>query len=210
MIQQMPWQLPSQMHLPKNMINIAIRIIALLLFGIRWWYWKVTERVADKEKPKQEKYSWYYLLSKTCWYGIYVLLLLQIVGLSIFPITRNIITFQIIGLTMVIVGIGISLRARYQLGTNWTNGYEYQIKKDQNLITTGMYSYIRHPIYLGLTVSFIGGELVAESWLFVSYCFLLVGFYTQARREEKILLAHFGNAYKSYMKKTKMLIPFLL
>ncbi|MBI5452967.1 isoprenylcysteine carboxylmethyltransferase family protein [Candidatus Gottesmanbacteria bacterium] len=106
--------------------------------------------------------------------------------------------------------MAISVSARRVLGTNWAHAAEYQIKKDHELVTSGIYKYIRNPIYTGLVIAITGAELVAKSYLFIF--FALFGFwvaYIQAKREEKILQEHFGKEYSDYMKKSKTLIPFI-
>ena len=62
---------------------------------------------------------------------------------------------------------------------------------------------------LVLCLAFIGGELIAQSYLVLIGLLLLIGGYWQARKEEAILVSHFGNVYKNYMKHTKLFIPFI-
>lgn len=189
------------------MLDIILRILTILAFSAQWIYWGETEKVANKEKPKTQKsQTLYKLLSKIAFKIIYWSIIAQVVGISIFPIS-NAILIQLIGVILVIVGIAIMIFSRKELSTNWAPGYEYQIKEKHTLITTGIYKYIRHPIYLGIALSFIGAEMVAASYLFISMFAIFVGVYVQGKREEKILLAHFGENYKKYMSQTKMLIP---
>lgn len=189
------------------MLNFILRIIVLLCIFIRWIYWKRSEVVADKEKPKRERTVLSYA-SQTVWWGVISIPLIQICGVHILEFKS--LNAQIVGVVIVILGTVISLWSRYTLAANWANGYEYQIKEDQELVTRGVYSVIRHPIYLGLILVAIGIELVAQSYLWISYLAFFIAFYFQGRREEKILLNHFGDKYKEYMKHTKMLIPFIL
>ena len=78
-------------------------------------------------------------------------------------------------------------------------------------MASGIYRYIRHPIYLGLTLSWIGAEMVVGSYLCVSLFALFLVFYIQGKREENnFLRSSFADEYHAYMKHTKMLIPFVL
>ena len=108
------------------------------------------------------------------------------------------------------LGFLISLSARISLGANWAHGAEYQIVKKQELITRGIYKFIRHPIYMGLLFAIIGIELIAHSYLVIpaviAFC---IGMYRQSKKEEKLLIKHFGSQYKDYMRKTKMFFPLL-
>ena len=188
--------------------DFLIRLTALATFAYWIYYWKVTELEADIEKPKtrqsSDQFRWWILRI------IEAVLVLQILGLSIFPIPNANIITQLIGLLLVIIGVSIGISARKTLGTNWAHAFEYQIKEKQTLVTTGVYKYVRHPIYSALLVAFLGGELVAGSYLTFAVPLIVIGAYFQAKREEKILTKHFGEAYKKYMKHTKRFIPFLV
>ncbi len=93
-------------------------------------------------------------------YLLGLLLILQLFGL---PIVRFPYSFQaqLFGFMMVAVGIMISISARISLSTNWTHASEYQIKKKHELVTQGIYRFIRHPIYAGLFLAYVGGTIVA-------------------------------------------------
>jgi protein-S-isoprenylcysteine O-methyltransferase Ste14 len=116
-----------------------------------------------------------------------------------------------IGFIFVCIGVGISIRARIDLGHNWAHAAEYQIKKDHELVTNGIYHAIRHPIYVGLLLALTGAALVAQSYTALIF-FVIggIGAYIQAKKEETILNDHFGSKYKTYMKKSYMFIPHVL
>jgi len=169
------------------------------------------ERKANREKPRTKTVT---LKSKLKRYfysiGLGSLILVQLVGFTILPFPHNPI-LQTVGFFLVLLGKGVSFTARITLGTNWTDSSEYQIKKKHDLITTGIYHYIRHPIYLGITLAATGAELVAQSYLFLPLFILLsLMNYRQGRLEEKLLVNHFGKDYEKYMKQSKMLIPFVV
>ncbi len=110
---------------------------------------------------------------------------------------------------VVTIGMVVSISARIVLSTNWANAYEYQIKDKHELVTKGIYKYIRHQIYSGMWISFIGAEIIAGSWLWLFLFLLLIPMYIQGRLEEKLLTAHFGEKYKEYMKHSYMFIPYV-
>ena len=87
----------------------------------------------------------------------------------------------------------------------------YKFEKTTNLVTTGIYKYIRHPMYaslfyLGWGIFFKHIEVVQTVVLILLVIFL----YLTARYEEKENIKHFGDEYSTYMKKSKMFIPFVL
>ena len=196
-------------------LEFLIRVIILFLFFLWQMYWIVTEKAADKEKPKTQKGI---TLFNTYWFRRFalklfsVLVVVQLIGVEILPIQAPLpflFSFQIIGFVFVLIGVSVAISARKTIGTNWAHAFEYQIKKKQDLVTTGVYRFIRHPIYSGLLLSLLGAELVSQSYLVFVLPLLIWGGYKQAKQEEQILIGHFGNAYKTYMKHTKMFIPYL-
>jgi len=86
----------------------------------------------------------------------------------------------------------------------------YAFEKTTELVETGIYKYIRHPLY---------GSLFFLTWgiylkhpvlpLLAVALFSSVMFYLTARRDEKECMVYFGEAYKDYMKRTKMFVPFV-
>ncbi|MFQ5443600.1 MAG: methyltransferase family protein [Nitrospinales bacterium] len=77
------------------------------------------------------------------------------------------------------------------------------------LVTRGLYKHIRHPIYLGITLTLFGLMLAVGSlWgiLYVLFIVIPVNI-VRARLEDKKLLAQFGETYKAYCEKTRSWIP---
>jgi protein-S-isoprenylcysteine O-methyltransferase Ste14 len=117
---------------------------------------------------------------------------------------------QVSGLAMIVASFIVLVPARRTLGDNWAHAVEYQIKPGQELVTSGIYRYVRHPIYSGLALGIIGVELVAHSYLvFLFIPALALASYLQAQREEELLIKQFGSKYRDYMKHSAMFIPLL-
>lgn len=190
-------------------LNLTLRFLTLLLFILRGFYWMATAYKADQYKPKIVIRFVFWTRMMRIIYDIpFIVIGIQLLGVKIIPFPHSS-AIQIGGFLLVAGGVAISVLARYQLGANWTHAAEYQIKKDHDLITTGIYRYVRHPIYLGLFLSCVGAELVVESYLvFVFLCSLYVAF-VQGKKEEALLVKHFGKEYEVYMRKTKMFVPFI-
>jgi protein-S-isoprenylcysteine O-methyltransferase Ste14 len=75
--------------------------------------------------------------------------------------------------------------------------------KKRKLITSGIYSRIRHPIYLSFNLFCIGYNMLILDWmLLILYIIGGIGLYVQAIDEEKILIEYFGDEYIEYMKNT--------
>jgi protein-S-isoprenylcysteine O-methyltransferase Ste14 len=93
------------------------------------------------------------------------------------------------------------------LGENWAPSAS-GVRNDTVLVTTGPYSIVRNPIYLGLFLFIPSIALVAASWLIVLPGLVLsIMLYTQMGEEEAMLIDRFGDAYVEYMKRTPRFIP---
>ncbi len=113
-----------------------------------------------------------------------------------------------IGLVLFALGLGFAIWARVHIGRNW--GTPMTQKDDPELVTSGPYRLVRHPIYSGLLVAGFG-TAVALSWLWLTAVALAgVYFLYSARVEEGYLTVQFPAEYPIYRRSTKMLLPFIL
>jgi protein-S-isoprenylcysteine O-methyltransferase Ste14 len=135
-------------------------------------------------------------------------LIVQTLFLNLFPITENDVPLRVVGEIVYGIGLGTAILGRIQLGRNWANLEDYQVLSGQSLVQTGLYKYIRHPIYIGDVLLIAGLELALNSWLVLLAFPLLLVVFKQAVAEEKILHGAFPG-YLVYQKKTKMFIPYL-
>jgi protein-S-isoprenylcysteine O-methyltransferase Ste14 len=114
---------------------------------------------------------------------------------------------QWLGVVLCGCGMAFAIWARVHLGRNW--GMPMSLKQDAELVTSGPYAHVRHPIYTGLTVAMIGTTLVQILWI-VPLVLFFIYFLWSAKTEEKIMLNEFREKYADYMRRTKMLIPLVL
>ncbi|MGO9248489.1 MAG: methyltransferase family protein [Solirubrobacteraceae bacterium] len=113
-----------------------------------------------------------------------------------------------IGAVVFASGIALAIWARIQLGRNW--GMPMTQKAEPELVTSGPYRFVRHPIYSGLLAGLLGTALVTNLIGLIVVAILGGYFYYSASVEEKNLIATFPTAYPAYRTSTKMLIPFVL
>ena len=188
---------------------MIIKIITLLLIVSRTIYWFVAEIHTHRVRPQLQPTTWWQVVKRLVTSLVGLIVCLQLLGWSIWPFVNSSL-IQVFGLTLVIVSTVVSVWARRIIGHNWSHAAEYQIKKNHQLVETGIYQYIRHPIYTGIVLSIIGAELVAGSYLVIVFLVILpIVAYNQARKEEEILTKKFGQNYQRYMRNTKMFIPFV-
>jgi protein-S-isoprenylcysteine O-methyltransferase Ste14 len=113
-----------------------------------------------------------------------------------------------IGFVTTVCGIGLAILARWYLGRNW--GMPGSRKENPDLITTGPYRVIRHPIYSGILLA-LAGTAMADNLIWAIPLVIFVPYFLyNARREERIMLELFPAQYPAYKKRTKMLVPFVL
>jgi protein-S-isoprenylcysteine O-methyltransferase Ste14 len=113
-----------------------------------------------------------------------------------------------IGAALFVGGIALAVWARLHLGRNW--GMPMTQRAEPELVTSGPYRFVRHPIYSGLLTALLGTTLV-NNLLGVIVVVVLVGyFYYCGTVEERNLVSTFPTAYPEYRVRTKMLIPYLL
>jgi protein-S-isoprenylcysteine O-methyltransferase Ste14 len=112
-----------------------------------------------------------------------------------------------IGLVLFLSGLGLAVWARVNLGRNW--GAPMSEKSDPDLVTTGPYASIRHPIYSGLLLALLGTAIAVNLYLLVPVAVLGAYFVYAATREERRMAELFPDSYPEYKRSTKMLIPFI-
>ena len=93
------------------------------------------------------------------------------------------------------------------LGKNWS--FEARMRTDHQLIRTGPYARVRHPIYLGMLLFLLGLAVALGHWLqlFVALPFFLVGTAIRTKLEDRLLGEQFGADFDEYARTTPALIP---
>jgi protein-S-isoprenylcysteine O-methyltransferase Ste14 len=113
-----------------------------------------------------------------------------------------------IGAAVFACGLGLAVWARIHLGRNW--GMPMTRRVEPELVTSGPYRFVRHPIYSGLLLGLIGTALATDLLGLIVAVVLTAYFYYSASVEERDLIAMFPKSYPAYRTATKMLIPFVL
>ena len=113
-----------------------------------------------------------------------------------------------IGALLFACGIALAIWARLHLGRNW--GMPMTQRAEPELVTSGPYRFVRHPIYSGLLMAMLGTALVDNLLGLIVVAVLVAYFYYSGIIEERNLTATFPKVYPEYKSRTKMLIPFLL
>ena len=111
------------------------------------------------------------------------------------------------GLVLFALGLGFAIWARVSIGGNW--GTPMTQKDEPELVTSGPYRLVRHPIYSGILVAGVGTAL-ALNWVWLTAVGLAgMYFLYSAIAEERFLTDQFPDSYPVYKHSTKMLVPYI-
>jgi protein-S-isoprenylcysteine O-methyltransferase Ste14 len=128
-----------------------------------------------------------------------------------------------VGLALNLVGLLFTVWARLHLGKNWSD--IVTLKQDHELITSGPYSIVRHPIYTGLLLAFAGLAVARGEWRSIlgvvimalslwrchyGVVIMALSLWRKLRIEERWMLEQFGSAYETYRQRVTALVPFVI
>jgi protein-S-isoprenylcysteine O-methyltransferase Ste14 len=186
-------------------ISSDIIITCWTIFVTFWWV------SAARTKPIAEKQS----LQSALAHRIPVGLASWLLAVPKFPpplnhvvLPRNVFS-QIIGVVICVGGLSVTLWARRILAGNWSSDVTF--KHGHELVRTGPYRFVRHPIYTGLLLMFLGTAIyIGELRGFLSIPLVTIGFWIKLRQEERLLRQHFPETYPIYQQEVKALVPFVI
>ena len=112
-----------------------------------------------------------------------------------------------VGLALFATGLLFAVWARVHLGRNW--GTPMTQKKEPELVTTGPYRLVRHPIYSGILLAGVGTSVALGWQILVLFGLSAIYFIYAARVEEKFLAERFPDTYPAYKRSSRMLVPYV-
>jgi protein-S-isoprenylcysteine O-methyltransferase Ste14 len=113
---------------------------------------------------------------------------------------------QWLGVAVMVAGLAFAVWARVHLGTNWSG--TVTLKEGHELIRTGPYRNVRHPIYTGILIGFLGSGIVnGQVRGLVAVGVIWLSFFIKARREESFLAQEFGPTFVEHTQHTGMFLP---
>jgi protein-S-isoprenylcysteine O-methyltransferase Ste14 len=127
------------------------------------------------------------------------------------PLDRSFIpTIGWLGLVVLCAALWLFRRSHTDLGRNWS--VSLKVRTTHTLVKTGVYRYIRHPMYSAFLLFALAQALLLSNWLADAVGLVAVGFLFISRisREENMMLDLFGEEYRSYMSVTTRIVPWIL
>jgi protein-S-isoprenylcysteine O-methyltransferase Ste14 len=174
-------------------------VIGWVLFSV---YWEIAARgaVAAKSSESRASRGFHVFLTNAA----LLLAIAPIHGLGrLWPVS---VPIMAVGLVVEAMGLFVAIWARRHLGRNWSG--EITIKVEHELIRSGPYRWLRHPIYTGLLAMYLGVALVTGEWLaIVGLATVVFAYWRKIRMEEANLNVAFGANYDAYRRETWALVP---
>ena len=112
-----------------------------------------------------------------------------------------------VGLVLFLLGLGFAIWARLHIGRNW--GTPMTQKDDPELVISGPYHLVRHPIYSGILTAGVGTAVALSWWWLIAVALAGSYFLYSATVEERFMTEQFPEGYRVYKHATKMLVPFV-
>jgi len=113
-----------------------------------------------------------------------------------------------LGAAVTVGGLLFAVWARVHLGRNWSRSVT--IKQDHELITSGPYAVVRHPIYTGILTGFVGMAIaIGQVRGLIVLALIFLAFWLKFRMEEQWMRSQFGETYTAYASHTSALVPYL-
>ena len=178
----------------------TLRVIVAVIWAAFWIYWLVNA-VSAKRNVSSRSGLAFRAVSLVC-----VIVLVR-VG-RVHSVAMHDVAVATAGVVLVVCGLGVAVWARVHLGRNW--GMPMTQKAEPEIVTSGPYRLVRHPIYSGLLLALVGTALVysVAGLIIVAVAGAYFGYATTV--EERNLSASMPQTYPDYQARTKRLIPFVL
>jgi protein-S-isoprenylcysteine O-methyltransferase Ste14 len=181
---------------------VLLSILGFLAFNAYWGAAAKNSSPTQQSETPQSRRVHQYLLSAAL-----ILVFIPIPGLQLrfLPDTNTVIAT---GLTIEAICGALGVWARRHLGAQWSG--EITIKVDHQLIRSGPYRILRHPIYTAWLGMYIGPAIVSGEWhSLLGAAMAIVAYARKIRIEEATLQQNFGDEYAAYKRRTWALIPFV-
>jgi protein-S-isoprenylcysteine O-methyltransferase Ste14 len=177
----------------------ALKIVVAGIWVVFWIYWGVSA-LRSKRGTSAAR-------------GVPMRLLVAVAVILLFRLVRagsldvHSVVSAAVGTALVVGGLGFAVWARIHIGRNW--GMPMSQKEEPELVTSGPYRFVRHPIYTGILAAVVGTALAINLLALVVAAIVGAFFWYSATVEERNLCAIFPLTYPAYRARTKMLIPFV-
>lgn len=181
----------------------TLRTSLFVVWGVFWIYWLVSATTAKESSPRG---SWRFRGVSLLIIVVASVVIRRLHGTG--SLTIHSPAPEAVGTIVFLSGLAFAVWARIHLGRNW--GMPMTERAAPELVTSGPYRYIRHPIYTGILLGLLGTALAINLYYLIALAVLTGYFVFSATVEERNMTGAFPEQYPEYKAHTKMLIPFIL
>ncbi len=116
---------------------------------------------------------------------------------------------SVLGILLLLPSCGLYIWGLRTLGRsfNASSGFGVRLMSGHQLVSEGPFTYIRHPMYLGVILAFWGSLFLYRTWTMLLFAVMMHGLVYRARAEEKALVQAFGEQWEEYRRRTPGWIP---
>jgi protein-S-isoprenylcysteine O-methyltransferase Ste14 len=187
----------------------GLAVLAATLAAILWGVWRGTQKPVGRitgREPKVLRTRKFYILASVGYFSLCIRLWRPFSLVLSRP--ARIITLSL-GSFLYFPGLALVLWGRLTLAQmyNVSSSFGAQLYADQQLVRHGPFSFVRHPMYLGIFLVGWGGLLFYRTWTFVLVLFHFPALLIRARREEQVLAAEFGEQWTTYSEHVPAWLP---
>ena len=114
-----------------------------------------------------------------------------------------------LGIAVELASLWMFYRSHRDLGHNWSVSLD--LRERHTLVTTGVYALVRHPMYAGFWLMALGQALLLPNWIAGPAGLVGFGvlFFGRVAREEAMMIKAFGDEYRTYMRRTARVVPWV-
>jgi protein-S-isoprenylcysteine O-methyltransferase Ste14 len=181
----------------------TLRTSIFVVWGAFWIYWLLSATTAKESSPRG---SWRLRGVSLLIIGVASVVVRRLHGTGSLTIHNPVL--EAVGTIVFLSGLSFAVWARIHLGRNW--GMPMTERTEPELVTSGPYRYVRHPIYTGILLGLLGTALAINLYYLIALGVLTGYFVFSATVEERNMTGAFPEQYPEYKTHTKMLIPFVL
>ena len=179
---------------------ILVLAVAWTAFG---FYWGAPSRIS-----RSGEFKWYRPLRILILASVFALLFWKATAIGILGkrFVPDLLILGLLGFVAAVTGMSLAVWSRIALGRYWSD--KVILQTGHQLIRTGPYSYMRHPLYSGVLLAVLGTALVlGEGRGLLAFAIPLVNYAIKARWEERILAERFGPDFDTHLRSTGFLFP---
>ena len=177
----------------------ALRVMIGVLWAAFWIYWLLSATSVKRSAPSR---------SGLAFRAVALICVITVVRVGhVHAVAMRSLAVATVGSVLLVCGHGIAVWARVHLGRNW--GMPMTQKAEPELVTSGPYRLVRHPIYTGLLLALLGTALAYSLFGLIIVAVAGAYFAHATGVEERNLTASMPNEYPAYRARTKRLIPYV-